>query len=51
MYPVIYKDAGYKHGDATKNLKGLNDDSYKSDKTKNDDGTLTGLVTEDMKPY
>ena len=42
MYPVIYKDAGYKPGDDTKNLKGLNDDSYKSDKTKNDDGTLTG---------
>ena len=45
MYPVIYKDAGYKPGDDTKNLKGLNDDSYKSDKTKNDDGTLTGQVT------
>ena len=51
MYPVIYKDAGYKPGDDTKNLKGLNDDSYKSDKTKNDNGTLTGRVTEAMYPY
>ena len=51
MYPVIYKDAGYKPGDDTKNLKGLNDDSYKSDKTKNDDGTLTGQVTAAMYPY
>ena len=51
MYPVIYKDAGYRPGDDTKNLKGLNDDSYKSDKTKNDDGTLTGQVTKAMYPY
>ena len=29
----------------------MNDDSYKSDKTKNDDGTLTGRVTEAMYPY
>lgn len=51
MYPLIYKDAGYKPGDSTKKLKGLNDDSCKSDKTKNDDGTLSGQVTETMYPY
>lgn len=51
MYPIIYKDAGYKPEDDTKKLKGLNDDANKSDKTKNDDGTLAGQVIDTMYPY
>lgn len=51
MYPMIYKDAGYKPGDNTKKLKGLNDKANKSDKTKNDDGTLAGIVADTMYPY
>lgn len=50
MYPMIYKDAGYKPGDDTKNLKGLNDKDNKSDKTKNDDGSLAGQVIDAMYP-
>lgn len=51
MYPVIYKDAGYKPGDDTKDLKGLNDEALQSDKTKNDDGSLAGQVIDTMYPY
>jgi len=51
MYPMIYKDAGYKPGDNTKKLKGLNDKANKSEKTNNDDGTLAGVVADTMYPY
>lgn len=51
MYPIIYKDAGYKPGDDTKDLKGLNDEALQSDKTKNDDGSLAGQVIDTMYPY
>lgn len=46
--PVIYADAGYKPGDSTKGLKGLNDDSLKGEKTLNDDGTLNGQLIDAM---
>lgn len=49
MYPLIYKD--YKIGEGTKGLEGLNSDKYKSDATKNDDGSLAGKLSEAMYPY
>lgn len=51
MYPVIYAESGYKPGDDTDGMKGLNDESYMSDKTKNDDGSLAGKVIDTMYPY
>ncbi len=51
MYPVIYAESNYKPGDSTDDLKGLNDESYMSDKTKNDTGALAGQVIDTMYPY
>lgn len=51
MYPVIYRETNYKPGDKTGELKGFNDESYMSDKSKNDDGSLQGKVIEKMYPY
>ena len=51
MYPIIYRDAGYKPGDDTKKLKGCNDKSYMSEKTQNDDGSLQGEVIDKMYDY
>ena len=49
MNPLIYTD--YTPGDNTKGLEGLNSDTYKSDATKNDDGTLAGQLADEMYPY
>lgn len=51
IYPVIYKDAGYKPGDNIEDLKGLNDEANKSDATLNDDGALAGKVIDAMYPF
>lgn len=51
MFPIIYAESGYKPGDDTDDMKGLNDDSYISDKTKNDNGSLAGEVIDKMYPY
>lgn len=54
MYPLIYKEAGFKPGDEIKDakkLKGFNDESYMSDKSKNDDGSLQGKVIDEMYDY
>lgn len=51
MYPVIYAECNYKPGDNRDNLKGYNDESYKGEKTLNDDGTLAGQVIDEMYPY
>lgn len=51
MYPVIYREAGYKPGDDTKKLKGFNDESFMGDKSKEDDGTLQGQVIDTMYDY
>lgn len=54
MYPLIYKEAGFKPGDEIKDakkLKGFNDESYMSDKTKKDDGSLQGEVIDQMYDY
>lgn len=51
MYPVIYAESGYKPGDDRNALKGFNDDSFKGEKTLNDDGTLSGKVIETMYDY
>lgn len=49
MYPLIYTN--YTPGADTKKLDGLNSDTHKSDKTKNDDGTLAGQLARAMYPY
>lgn len=51
MYPVIYAESGYKPGDDTDGMMGLNDESYMSDKTKNDNGELAGEVIDRMYPF
>ncbi len=51
MYPVIYAESDYKPGDDRDNLKGYNDDSFKGEKTLNDDGTLSGQVIDTMYDY
>lgn len=49
MNPVIYPK--YKVGEGTDGLKGYNDESYMSDKTKNDDGSLAGQLADEMYVY
>lgn len=51
MYPVIYREAGYKPGDKTDGLKGFNDKSYMGEKSKTDNGALQGQVVDTMYPY
>lgn len=51
MYPVIYRDTTYKPGDSTDELKGYNDESYISDKTSTDTGSLQGQVIDTMYDY
>lgn len=51
MYPIIYKEDGYTPETGKDGLSGYNDDSYKGEKTLNDDGTLQGKVIETMYPY
>lgn len=48
IYPAVYE--GYKPGDSTKDLKGLNDDELKGEKSLNDDGTLEGKLIDAMYP-
>ncbi|MBQ7115910.1 MAG: hypothetical protein IJN94_05795 [Clostridia bacterium] len=51
MYPVIYAECDYEIGDDRDGLKGYNDDSFKGEKTLNDDGTLSGQVIDTMYDY
>ena len=51
IYPAIYAECDYKPGDDRDSLKGFNDDSYKGEKTLNDDGTLSGQVIATMYDY
>lgn len=51
IYPAIYAECDYKPGDDRDTLKGYNDDSYKGEKTLNDDGTLSGQVISTMYDY
>ena len=51
MYPVIYAECDYKPGDDRDSLKGFNDDSFKGEKTLNDNGTLSGKVIDTMYDY
>ena len=51
MYPVIYAECDYEIGADRDNLKGFNDDSFKGEKTLNDDGTLSGQVIDTMYDY
>lgn len=51
MYPVIYREAGYKPGDKIDGLKGFNDKSYMGEKSKTDNGALQGQVVDTMYPY
>lgn len=51
MYPVIYRDTeGYSIGCDRDEFVGYNDDSFKGDKTLNDDGTLNGQLIDAMYP-
>ena len=51
MYPVIYRDAeGYAVGGDLDDLKGYNDESFKGEKTLNDDGSLNGKLIAEMYP-
>lgn len=51
MYPVIYRDAeGYTSGGDTDGLTGYNDDSFKGEKTLNDNGSLNGQLIDEMYP-
>ena len=49
IYPEIYEN--YEPGSSTKGLKGLNDESLKGEKTKNDNGALEGELIDSMYPY
>ncbi len=51
MYPIIYREAGYKPGDKTDALKGLNDEALMGEKSKTDNGTLQGQVIDTMYGY
>lgn len=51
MYPVIYAECNYTPGADTDSMKGFNDESFMSDKTKNDDGALAGQVIDTMYDY
>lgn len=51
IYPAIYAECDYNPGDDRDSLKGFNDDSYKGEKTLNDDGTLSGQVIATMYDY
>lgn len=51
MYPVIYAECDYQPGDDRDGLKGYNDESYMSDKTKTDTGKLAGQVIDEMYAY
>ncbi len=51
MYPVIYRDTeGYTVDCDLDDLIGYNDDSYKGEKTLNDDGSLNGKLIDEMYP-
>lgn len=51
IYPAVYRDTDYKIGESTDDYKGYNDDSYMSDATANDDGTLNGQLINAMYSY
>ena len=50
MNPLIFRDGDYSPNSPTDALKGYNDDSFKGEKTLNDDGTLAGQVIDTMYP-
>ena len=49
--PAVYRDTDFEIGGNTDSLTGYNDDSFKGEKTLNDDGTLSGQLTEKMYAY
>lgn len=51
IYPAVYRDTDYMIGDDTDDFKGYNDESYMSDATVNDDGSLNGQLIDTMYPY
>ncbi len=48
--PVIYREYGYKPGEDKTGLTGYNNDSFKSENTLKDDGSLAGELIEKMYP-
>lgn len=51
MNPLIYREAGYDAEKGTDGLTGFNDDSFKGEKTKTDDGSLQGQLIDRMYPF
>lgn len=51
IYPLVYREAGYRPGDKTDALTGFNDASYMGENSQTDNGTLQGLVIDAMYPY
>lgn len=49
--PAVYRDTDFEIGGSTDGLTGYNDDTFKGEKTLNDDGTLSGQLTEKMYAY
>ena len=50
MNPLIFRDEAYTPGTPTDAMKGYNDDSFKGEKSLNDDGTLQGQLIDRMYP-
>lgn len=50
MNPLIFRDAGYGPETPTDAMTGYNDDSFKGEKTLNDDGSLQGRLIDRMYP-
>lgn len=51
VYPAVYRDTDYQIGADSDDFVGYNDESYMSDVTINDNGTLSGQVIDTMYPY
>ena len=51
MNPLIYREAGYDAEKGADGLTGFNDDSFKGEKTKTDDGSLQGQLIDRMYPF
>lgn len=48
--PVVFRESDFLPGDDKSYLTGYNDESFKGEKTLNDDGSLSGQLTEKMYP-
>lgn len=51
IYPAIFRDTDYESGDNISDYIGYNDESFMSDATLNDNGTLSGKLIDEMYPF